>query len=659
MQQNTKNTIIDNSHNHVSASPNSIFEIQNDCRKEVRTPKRHLNYNPDVNNSYSLKNINDENDNDFEPVTHKRKKRQSVDKEKHYEEQNDVTMIHNYINSQPQPQLLQQKDKQKGRTITNSRMFTNKAPDKMNHRENNIENERNIKQTHLTNYSSTNNYNNHQHDDKYKFTNSALHCAVEQHLPPIKIKCQPKIKDHKDGTLLVKEFLHFIEKKLIHINKEHTQPIGFDYWYIDRNNDLQCYTKSIALFVFLCDANNYPEKILNTMIQPNPPKYLPTQRSVIIKYVPRSIEFDEIKNEICTRFRSIFNIEEMKGATSVKSRHIRMELSDQDEYEKMIYGQSIPISGQLFEVTEFLAPPRLIICSKCNIPGHLKKECNSNIEKCKKCGSNRNEGDHKECAIVCHHCNGNHEATSYECPFINDYRKELMIKLKSRPDLLPKNCQFFIPTQFRSAERKNNHILINPKTQTQHNNDKNIQQQSYFNQYSNKEWPILSNISSLTNTTNKWYNRQQTTHNIWNDMNEAQKEIMKTHEKFKQKEIEIENQYRDMKKQLGAILSLSTTMIKQHNECLNSVINTMNEIIPMITLSIGLNKQIIENITKPNDMQEILSVIPNITQLQTWINYLHERQQLISTKYAEMIDNFEKNNNLLTHGIELLAKSSE
>ncbi|CAF3599204.1 unnamed protein product [Rotaria socialis] len=83
MQQNTKNTIIDNSHNHVSASPNSIFEIQNDCRKEVRTPKRHLNYNPDVNNSYSLKNINDENDNDFEPVTHKRKKRQSVDKEKH------------------------------------------------------------------------------------------------------------------------------------------------------------------------------------------------------------------------------------------------------------------------------------------------------------------------------------------------------------------------------------------------------------------------------------------------------------------------------------------------------------------------------------------------------------------------------------------------
>ncbi|CAF4716320.1 unnamed protein product, partial [Rotaria socialis] len=87
-------------------------------------------------------------------------------------------------------------------------------------------------------------------------------------------------------------------------------------------------------------------------------------------------------------------------------------------------------------------------------------------------------------------------------------------------------------------------------------------------------------------------------------MNEAQKEIMKTHEKFKQKEIEIENHYRDMKKQLGAILSLSTTMMKQHNKCLNSVINTMNEIIPMITLSIGLNKQIIENITKPNDMQE-------------------------------------------------------
>lgn len=131
---------------------------------------------------------------------------------------------------------------------------------------------------------------------------------------------------------MIKELLRLVEKNFLQLNKDHAKTIGFHYWYIDRNEDLQCYTKSIALFVFLCDAKNYPEKILNTIIQPTPPKHLPAQRSVIIKYVPRSIEFNDIKTEIFSRLRSTFNVEEMKSATSAKSRHIRIELSDQEEY---------------------------------------------------------------------------------------------------------------------------------------------------------------------------------------------------------------------------------------------------------------------------------------------------------------------------------------
>lgn len=98
-------------------------------------------------------------------------------------------MIHNNTDNQLQSQLPQQK----GGTITNSRMFTNKATNVVSHRERNAEKTRSIKQTYTTNYSTQ---NEHNQDDKgkYKFTNHALHYAVEQHLPPINIKCEPKIK---------------------------------------------------------------------------------------------------------------------------------------------------------------------------------------------------------------------------------------------------------------------------------------------------------------------------------------------------------------------------------------------------------------------------------------------------------------------------------
>jgi hypothetical protein len=114
---------------------------------------------------------------------------------------------------------------------------------------------------------------------------------------------------------------------------------------------------------------------------------------------------------------------------------------------RLLNGGVLAIGRQLIGVFEFLEPPRLLICSKCNTPEHLKKECNNEYKLCRRYGEIRNQGDHKECVVKCHHCNREHESTSYQCPLINDFRKELIIKLKSKPNLLPRNVQLFIPTQ--------------------------------------------------------------------------------------------------------------------------------------------------------------------------------------------------------------------
>ncbi|CAF5173288.1 unnamed protein product [Rotaria magnacalcarata] len=347
----------------------------------------------------------------------------------------------------------------------------------------------------------------------------------------------------------------------------------------------------------------------------------------------------------------------MRGTIGAKNWHIRIELSEHNEYINILNTGIIAFEGQLIEVSEFLAPPRLLICSRCNTPGHLKKECKNNVDLCRRCGLNRNEGEHKECIIKCHHCNGNHEATSYQCPLINDFRKELILKLKSRPDLLPQNVQLFIPTQYRSHGEKENRILFN-NNKIEGNVRMTQQQQYTYHQHTN-EWPLLSNNSDST-APNKWLARDLNRNNIWRDMTKSQEIFDSLKKEFNKQEIDIAKRYQEHKLKLGSILSVMSVQIQQQNENLKPVFTTISELIPIVTLSLGICQQLATTIaSSTNDRQVKLPLETTTSQIQTLINFLNEQHQLISSKHSKFVENFEKNNQLLQHGIELFTSASE
>ncbi len=97
-----------------------------------------------------------------------------------------------------------------------------------------------------------NNINNHNKNNKNfnKIQNKeiiisqhALDFAVEQHLPPIHINCSPKLENHLKGKEIVKALFEYIEKHFRKINKHYKLPLGFEYWFINKNGDLTCFTK--------------------------------------------------------------------------------------------------------------------------------------------------------------------------------------------------------------------------------------------------------------------------------------------------------------------------------------------------------------------------------------------------------------------------------
>ncbi|CAF0818307.1 unnamed protein product [Didymodactylos carnosus] len=306
-----------------------------------------------------------------------------------------------------------------------------------------IERSKSINKQHINNvrYSSDDDGQNSS-----EISYQALKYASDNSLAPVKIVCEPKLQKQNQGMAVIQQLFKYIEvdfrRNYPHLG---TKALGFEHWWINRNEDLMGITKCIDMYIYLCDSKHYPLSINNIQLKPILPKHLPAQLSVLIKFVDNYISVDEVKTELEGQFTEIFAIVDIFGSKNMRNRHVRMDLASKSEYENILNSGKVSIFGQLYDAYEFLSPPKLLICSKCNSPGHTKKNCRCDIEVCRRCGSDRLNGDHINCIIKSHHCEDEHLSTNYVCPILTQYRKDLVAELKRRPDLIPEDVQLFIP----------------------------------------------------------------------------------------------------------------------------------------------------------------------------------------------------------------------
>ncbi|CAF1034549.1 unnamed protein product [Didymodactylos carnosus] len=265
--------------------------------------------------------------------------------------------------------------------IITSRTYTNSNSNS------NINEKRNNQQGRMQ-MNNNNRYNNNDHDQnenehQIQISQQALNYAAEIHLQPIKFECNPKFTEQKLAAKFIHLFFKYIEKDFREQNQTFPNPLGLDRWWIDRDGNIQGISKEIELYVYLCNIRRYPNEIDNVKMIPHPPKHLPPQRSMILKWVKNTISSDEVKDELASRFKSIYTLEDIIGTSNTRNRHIKMDLADETEYNTILNSGKVTIFGQLLDCDEYLPAPKLLICSKCNLPGHIKKICsNSQVEMC-------------------------------------------------------------------------------------------------------------------------------------------------------------------------------------------------------------------------------------------------------------------------------------
>ncbi|CAF4753824.1 unnamed protein product, partial [Rotaria magnacalcarata] len=149
---------------------------------------------------------------------------------------------------------------------------------------------------------------------------------------------------------------------------------------------------------------------------------------------------------------------------------------------------------------------------------------------------------------------------------IQEYRRNLVIELRKRPDILPVNAQIFIPSECRQNGEKNK-IIENKLAHQQQQQQKEHQFKLIGNDYN--VWPILQhNVANQTTSSNNNNNIYTTMTSLRDDLDKIKKEYTEEQRKIHQKYTENLN-----------AMNQSWLIMQQQVDTQTQMVTTMNDII--------------------------------------------------------------------------------
>jgi hypothetical protein len=435
--------------------------------------------------------------------------------------------------------------------------------------------------------------------------------------------------------------MNHIRNDFMRENPLFSKPLLVDLWWIDSEGNIQMIIKTNELYVYLCKCERYPSELNEVKIKPKPPAYLPPQHSIILKWITTSITDQDVKDELVTHYNSIHAISTMNGTLTGRTRHMKVELFDKKEYDALLNNRKINILGQLFDVDEFLPAPKILICGRCNQPGHAKKTCsNSTHDLCRRCGGNRsNIDEHRDCPIKCHHCGEKHLSTDFKCPTINEYRSQLIFELKKHPEKLPQQVQLFIPSQYRDKNDQSKsiqNVISNNHKQQFNTNEKN-------------QWPSFIPLTSTINATTN----QKLDESIKELNNELQK-LKKSYDEDLQK---IKQKYNEQQKSFQQVWLIIQQQQQTQQQMMNILNNNMKEILFTMCVS---SSSLIYNVLNKMKAQSSSSEYDNeIRQLENQISFMKTSECSFTLHINSLDQLIIKQNEMLNQVLDVQFKNQD
>jgi hypothetical protein len=265
-------------------------------------------------------------------------------------------------------------------------------------------------------------------------------------------------------------------------------------------------------FEMLFDHQKWPTTINSLDYEKVAPKHLPPQFSIIFRNVPVDIEIDSLLAYTKNEYPDVISMHRILSANKQPTSFVRVDISSVAAIDELLGKKFFYYNSIRLAITEYLAPAKVLVCTKCYQIGHFRSTCKSTLEICRTCGDGVTDiKEHKEKCNkkqCCVRCKGSHESNDVRCPEIKSYRTTLTKSLLSSSGTnTHQQHHQNVPVNYRYNEQDFPVLNVN---------NKNIPHRNYsINNYNNntgqridelliKMNKLDDNLNQLINYNNKY-----------------------------------------------------------------------------------------------------------------------------------------------------------
>ncbi|CAF1407727.1 unnamed protein product [Didymodactylos carnosus] len=267
----------------------------------------------------------------------------------------------------------------------------------------------------------------------------------------------------------------------LHFADKHNIKLEFEGIKTNYRQAMIFFVKNRESFICLFDAEKWPVTLGGLNFKKTLPRRLPPQFSLVLHDVSLSKNIDELLNEMQLAYPDIDNAFRINNKEKKPTKLVRIDIRSVKTLNDLVQARFMYIDYVRYRVSEYIAPVKVLLCSKCFGIGHFKRECKQDLPVCKVCGLafqdlelHRGNGG---CSGVskCVRCQGSHASNDGRCPSIITYRAALT---KTMLPVFKSNKQMNQLNQFNQNDNDfpklgSSSNALNVWNQTAHNDNLN------------------------------------------------------------------------------------------------------------------------------------------------------------------------------------------
>ena len=147
---------------------------------------------------------------------------------------------------------------------------------------------------------------------------------------------------------------------------------------------------------------------MNVPITIEKPKFILDCFTLVIRYIPRGMDYDFVKEEISRPIASVINPKRIHYSYNRKTDDYHFHVQDLQEYNQALNMRRISIGNVMVSITQFLEGNKLTYCTRWRL-GHMRNKCLAATARCRICLQEITDIQRHNCSQQprCAQCDGN------------------------------------------------------------------------------------------------------------------------------------------------------------------------------------------------------------------------------------------------------------